>query len=254
MSQARQISQRPMPSTLSRPRSSAAANPCVTVQLPGRVRRAGAHAVTVRPDIPVLFLDTVHHFPQTLAYRDEIARRWGLNLVNLRAAEPSPGLWQTAPEGLLRQAQGGAAVRRARALRRVVHRTSPRPVADAAALEPVEPFTLPTGKVLQEDQPSGALDHEGRLGVRQGARDSAPAALRAGLHEHRLRALHVAAARSVQRALGTLAGPEARMRDPPRRSTELREQLQFQKALQDGLRSGGTAASQALGNQGLVLR
>ena len=42
------------------------------------------------PEIPVLFLDTVHHFAQTYAYRDELAARWGLNLVNLRAAEPSP--------------------------------------------------------------------------------------------------------------------------------------------------------------------
>jgi phosphoadenosine phosphosulfate reductase len=48
----------------------------------------------VRPDIPVLFLDTFHHFPQTLAYRDEITERWGLNLINLRAAMPSVGLWQ----------------------------------------------------------------------------------------------------------------------------------------------------------------
>ena len=46
------------------------------------------------PQIPVLFLDTFHHFPQTLAYRDELAGRWGLNLVNLRASEPSVGLWQ----------------------------------------------------------------------------------------------------------------------------------------------------------------
>jgi phosphoadenosine phosphosulfate reductase len=48
----------------------------------------------VQPDIPVLFLDTFHHFPQTLAYRDELSARWGLNLVNLRATTPSVGLWQ----------------------------------------------------------------------------------------------------------------------------------------------------------------
>jgi phosphoadenosine phosphosulfate reductase len=48
----------------------------------------------VRPDIPVLFLDTFHHFAQTLAYRDEITGRWGLNLINLRATTPSVGLWQ----------------------------------------------------------------------------------------------------------------------------------------------------------------
>ena len=48
----------------------------------------------VRPDIPVLFLDTFHHFPQTLAYRDELTERWGLNLINLRAKEPQVGLWE----------------------------------------------------------------------------------------------------------------------------------------------------------------
>jgi phosphoadenosine phosphosulfate reductase len=48
----------------------------------------------VRPDIPVLFLDTLHHFPHTLAYRDELSERWGLKLINLRAATPSVGLWQ----------------------------------------------------------------------------------------------------------------------------------------------------------------
>ena len=48
----------------------------------------------IAPDIPVLFLETFHHFPQTLAYRDEIASRWNLNLVSLRAVEPSVGLWK----------------------------------------------------------------------------------------------------------------------------------------------------------------
>ena len=44
-------------------------------------------------DIPVLFLDTVHHFPLTIAYRDELSTKWGLNLITLRAAAPEPGLW-----------------------------------------------------------------------------------------------------------------------------------------------------------------
>ena len=50
------------------------------------------------PKIPVLFLDTVHHFADTYKYRDELAERWGLNLINLRANEPSPGLWQTSTD------------------------------------------------------------------------------------------------------------------------------------------------------------
>jgi phosphoadenosine phosphosulfate reductase len=35
------------------------------------------------PGIPVLFLDTGYHFPETYAYRDRLAARWNLNLVNL---------------------------------------------------------------------------------------------------------------------------------------------------------------------------
>jgi phosphoadenosine phosphosulfate reductase len=49
----------------------------------------------VRPDIPVLFLETFHHFAQTLAYRDEMTAKYGLNLTILKAAEPKIGLWQT---------------------------------------------------------------------------------------------------------------------------------------------------------------
>ena len=49
----------------------------------------------VRPDIPVLFLETFHHFAQTLAYRDELTAKYRLNLINLKAAEPKIGLWQT---------------------------------------------------------------------------------------------------------------------------------------------------------------
>ena len=52
----------------------------------------------VKPDIPVLFLETFHHFPQTLTYRDEIAAKWNLNLINLKAPEPSIGLWQTSTD------------------------------------------------------------------------------------------------------------------------------------------------------------
>ena len=37
----------------------------------------------IDPSVPVLFLDTGKHFPETLAYRDELAERFGLNLVNL---------------------------------------------------------------------------------------------------------------------------------------------------------------------------
>ena len=35
------------------------------------------------PKIPVLFLDTGYHFSETYQFRDEIAREWDLNLVNV---------------------------------------------------------------------------------------------------------------------------------------------------------------------------
>jgi phosphoadenosine phosphosulfate reductase len=51
-----------------------------------------------RPGVPVLFLDTVHHFDETYRYRDQIAAAWDLNLVTLRAAEPAPGLWRDSTQ------------------------------------------------------------------------------------------------------------------------------------------------------------
>lgn len=43
------------------------------------------HLVTrQRPDIPVLFLDTGYHFPETYEYRDRMSSMFNLNLINLR--------------------------------------------------------------------------------------------------------------------------------------------------------------------------
>jgi len=44
----------------------------------------------VRPDLPVIFLDTGYHFPETLAYRDRLAAQFGLTLRIVRpAASPA---------------------------------------------------------------------------------------------------------------------------------------------------------------------
>jgi phosphoadenosine phosphosulfate reductase len=40
-------------------------------------------ALELDPAIPVLFLETGYHFAETYAYRDRMAREWGLNLINL---------------------------------------------------------------------------------------------------------------------------------------------------------------------------
>jgi phosphoadenosine phosphosulfate reductase len=39
------------------------------------------------PGLPVLFLDTGYHFPQTYEYRDRMTREWALHLVNVLPAQ-----------------------------------------------------------------------------------------------------------------------------------------------------------------------
>jgi phosphoadenosine phosphosulfate reductase len=43
---------------------------------------------TIAPEVPVVFINTGFHFPETLAYRDEIVRRVGINLVELHPIMP----------------------------------------------------------------------------------------------------------------------------------------------------------------------
>ncbi|MEZ2345611.1 phosphoadenylyl-sulfate reductase [Terriglobus sp. RCC_193] len=40
-------------------------------------------ALELRPNIPVLFLETGYHFPEIYEYRDRMTREWNLNLTNL---------------------------------------------------------------------------------------------------------------------------------------------------------------------------
>ena len=50
------------------------------------------------PRVPVIFLDTGLHFAETYAFKDEVAARYGLNLVELRPhTDPGP-LYQTDPD------------------------------------------------------------------------------------------------------------------------------------------------------------
>ena len=74
---------------------SSARRPCLTCSFQAEDVVVLHQLRAIRPDIPVLFLDTLHHFVETYAYRDELTRVWHLNLVNLRAIDPSPGLWKT---------------------------------------------------------------------------------------------------------------------------------------------------------------
>ena len=107
----------------------------------------------IRPDIPVLFLDTVHHFAETYAYRDTLSELWQLNLVNLRAGEPSPGLWREDTQACCARHKVGPLFGALTqydvwftGLRRDQSPTR-------ANLEEVEPFPLPDGKVLRKVSP-----------------------------------------------------------------------------------------------------
>ena len=111
----------------------------------------------VRPDIPVLFLDTFHHFAQTLQYRDEMAAKWRLNLINLRAAEPKVGLWETE------STQACCARHKVEPLFSALENydvwfTALRrdQSASRANLQEVEPFKLPSGKVITRVAPLAA--------------------------------------------------------------------------------------------------
>jgi phosphoadenosine phosphosulfate reductase len=107
----------------------------------------------VRPEIPVLFIDTVHHFAETYEYRDRLAQEWQLNLVNVRAAEPLPGLWQTSTDACCARNKVGPLFQSLEpydswftALRR---EQSP----SRAQLAEVAPFQLPGGKTMNKVSP-----------------------------------------------------------------------------------------------------
>ncbi|HLJ14256.1 MAG TPA: phosphoadenylyl-sulfate reductase [Bryobacteraceae bacterium] len=116
--------------------------------------------ISRRPDIPVLFLDTGYHFPETYAYRDEIAAKWNLNLVNLLPKLTVPEqesqfgiLYQSAPDrccGMRKVEPLFSALEGYEtwftALRREQSKTR-------ASLEPIADFKLTSGKHLRKVSP-----------------------------------------------------------------------------------------------------
>jgi phosphoadenosine phosphosulfate reductase len=59
-----------------------------------------AQVARIAPATPVLFIDTLRHFPETLAYRDALAARLGLTQVRSLRPEPS-ALAETDPDETL---------------------------------------------------------------------------------------------------------------------------------------------------------
>lgn len=144
------------PHQLIRRHLSTAAAPCVTssFQAEGAVL---LHMLReLAPGIPVLFIDTVHHFAETYRYRDDLVERWNLNVITLRAETPAPGLWQQDTQAccarhkveplfttLERYDVWFTALRREQSPSR-------------ADLAEVQPFTLPSGTVVRKVSPLAA--------------------------------------------------------------------------------------------------
>ena len=127
--------------------------PCITSSFQAECVVLTHMLLASAPDIPVLFLDTVHHFAETYTYRDQMSEQWKLNLINLRAAEPQPGLWRESTDRCCAVHKVGplfAALEQYdvwfTALRR---EQSP----SRANLQEVEPFRLPSGKIIQRVSP-----------------------------------------------------------------------------------------------------
>jgi phosphoadenosine phosphosulfate reductase len=127
--------------------------PCVTSSFQAECVVLVHMLQQIQPGLPVLFLDTFHHFADTYVYRDEIAKRWNLNLVNLRADEPQVGLWQQSTQACCGRHKVEPLFRALQdydvwftGLRRD---QSP----SRANLQEVEPFALPTGKTLRKVSP-----------------------------------------------------------------------------------------------------
>ena len=114
----------------------------------------------LRPNIPVLFLDTGYHFAETYSYRDQIAQDWNLNLTNLIPAntiaqqEGEFGmLHQHAPDRCcaLRKVEPlFAAVARYKVWLAGLRREQAR---SRTALEEAADFTLPGGVVVRKLSP-----------------------------------------------------------------------------------------------------
>ena len=127
--------------------------PCVTSSFQAECVVLVHMLQRVRPGLPVLFLDTFHHFAETYAYRDEITARWNLNLINLQADQPQVGLWQESTQACCGRHKVEPLFRALQdydvwftGLRRD---QSP----SRANLQELEPFALPDGKTLRKVSP-----------------------------------------------------------------------------------------------------
>lgn len=112
------------------------------------------------PYVPVIFLDTGYHFTEVYEYRDEMSKKWGLNLINLlpeiTVAE------QESQFGILNQTDPSrcCGIRKVKPLFSALENyqlwfTGLRreQAKSRAALQVIEPFSLPSGKQIRKISP-----------------------------------------------------------------------------------------------------
>ncbi len=168
-----------------------------------------------RPDIPVLFLETGYHFKEVYEYRDEMTARYGLKLVNVmpletvaQQEEKFGKLYQSQPDQCCKLRKVGPLFRSLEdydiwftGLRRVQSPTR-------ANLQIHDEFPLPSGKRSEQSFAARIMDRQRRVDVLPRAGYSVTVALRSGIYEHRLPALHAIADRPRECAFGTLGGAQ----------------------------------------------
>ncbi len=114
----------------------------------------------ILPQVPVLFLETGYHFPETLAYRDRMAAEWNLNLINVlprsTVAEQEAQfgiLNQTAPDRCCAMRKVEPLFRALADFRVWVTGLRRQQSKSRANLQLDEIFTLPTGQSLRKLSP-----------------------------------------------------------------------------------------------------
>ena len=130
-----------------------AKTPCVTSSFQAEDVVLVHFVREVMPEVPVLFLETFHHFPQTFTYRDDIAAKWNLNLINLKAPEPQVGLWQTSTDDCCARHKVGPLFGALEGYDTWFTGLRREQSPSRANLQHVEPFALKNGKALSKVSP-----------------------------------------------------------------------------------------------------
>jgi phosphoadenosine phosphosulfate reductase len=120
-------------------------------------------AIELDAKIPILFLDTGYHFPETYVYRDRIASEWQLNLINLLPVhtvaeqEAEHGLlYQSAPDACCKLRKVEPLFKAVAGYRVWIAGMRREQAKSRTALEESALFTLPGGRQVLKLAPLAA--------------------------------------------------------------------------------------------------